>query len=126
MARKKHIDVVRDDAPDPGLGERTVMPAEHGSEKAWQAALRPRDFDEYIGQRDVPLAGCRLPVQPGTSQKALGALLFGRDVYRTVTGPVRDLEQRSFRLLEMLTERRGEQTLPGDNSARRGCRVARM
>src|SRR5512142_192568 len=49
MARKKHIDLVRD-------GEdtaREVAPAEQTSERAWHAALRPRTFDEYIGQRDL-------------------------------------------------------------------------
>ena len=51
MARKKHID-----GPEAAAAEsaaREVAPAERGSEKAWQAALRPRTFDEYIGQRDL-------------------------------------------------------------------------
>jgi Holliday junction DNA helicase RuvB len=30
-----------------------VAPAEKGTEKAWQATLRPRTFDEYIGQREL-------------------------------------------------------------------------
>ena len=47
MARKKHIDVVRDEH------EREIAPAERGGEGAWQAALRPRTFDEYIGQKDL-------------------------------------------------------------------------
>ncbi len=46
MARKKHIDVAEEAA-------REVTPAEQGGERAWQAALRPRSFDEYIGQRDL-------------------------------------------------------------------------
>ena len=50
MSRKKHIDTLRDGEPEPA---REVAPAERGSEKAWQAALRPRTFDEYIGQRDL-------------------------------------------------------------------------
>jgi Holliday junction DNA helicase RuvB len=48
MARKKHIDLVRDEDP-----ERPVAPVEQGGEKAWQAALRPRSFEEYIGQREL-------------------------------------------------------------------------
>lgn len=49
MTRKKHHDV------DPGgdAGAREVAAAERSGEKAWQAALRPRTFDEYIGQRDL-------------------------------------------------------------------------
>jgi Holliday junction DNA helicase RuvB len=45
MTRKKHIE-----AAEP---PREVAPAERGSEKAWQAALRPRTFAEYIGQREL-------------------------------------------------------------------------
>jgi holliday junction DNA helicase RuvB len=48
MARKKHIDLVRDDGDD-----REVAPAEKASERTWQAALRPRSFDDYIGQREL-------------------------------------------------------------------------
>jgi len=52
MARKKHID--GEGAADGARDEvREVAPIERGSEKAWQAALRPRNFDEYIGQRDL-------------------------------------------------------------------------
>ena len=47
MARKKHIDIVREE------DVREVAPVEQNTEKAWQAALRPRTFDEYIGQRDL-------------------------------------------------------------------------
>jgi holliday junction DNA helicase RuvB len=46
MARKKHIDIAQE--PD-----REVAAVEQGGERAWQAALRPRSFDEYIGQRDL-------------------------------------------------------------------------
>jgi len=46
MARKKHID------DDPEL-DREVEPIERGGERAWQAELRPRTFDEYIGQREL-------------------------------------------------------------------------
>ncbi|MDB4957468.1 MAG: Holliday junction helicase RuvB [Myxococcales bacterium] len=56
MARKKHIDVVRDE------DERPIAPAEQGSERAWQAALRPRSFDEYIGQKDL-VENLRISVQ---------------------------------------------------------------
>ena len=56
MARKKHID---GDAP-PGEGEdeaadgdREVQAAERQGERAWQAALRPRQFDDYIGQKEL-------------------------------------------------------------------------
>ncbi len=48
MARNKHTDVVPP-ADDP----REVAVAEKSGEKAWQAALRPRTFDEYIGQREL-------------------------------------------------------------------------
>ncbi len=46
MARKKH----EHDAPE---DVREVAPAAQGTEKAWQAALRPQTFDQYIGQRDL-------------------------------------------------------------------------
>ena len=47
MTRKKHHD------GDAGEVPREVAAAEKSGEKAWQAALRPRTFDEYIGQRDL-------------------------------------------------------------------------
>jgi Holliday junction DNA helicase RuvB len=54
MARKKHVDGIGDGIADGGGGEdREVAPAERGGERAWQAALRPRMFDEYIGQREL-------------------------------------------------------------------------
>lgn len=60
MARKKHIDLVRDDeTPD---AAREIAPAEKGGERAWQAALRPRNFDEYIGQREL-IKNLRVSVQ---------------------------------------------------------------
>jgi len=46
MARKKHIDV----APEPA---REIGATEQGGERVWQAALRPRTFDEYVGQNDL-------------------------------------------------------------------------
>ena len=46
MTRKKHVD-------EPVDAPREVAAAERSGEKAWQAALRPRTFDEYIGQRDL-------------------------------------------------------------------------
>ena len=51
MARKKHIDEAAS-APAPD-GAREVAAAERAGEKAWQAALRPRTFDDYIGQHDL-------------------------------------------------------------------------
>jgi holliday junction DNA helicase RuvB len=48
MARKKH-----EDAPPPAEDAREINPAERSSERIWQAALRPRTFGEYIGQREL-------------------------------------------------------------------------
>jgi Holliday junction DNA helicase RuvB len=56
VTRKKHIDVVRDD------DQREVAPDERSGERAWQAQLRPRTFDEYIGQRDL-IENLRVSVQ---------------------------------------------------------------
>jgi Holliday junction DNA helicase RuvB len=55
MARRKHIDGSGEPPAGPPAAEaaREVAPVEKGGEKAWQAALRPQDFDEYIGQRDL-------------------------------------------------------------------------
>ena len=48
MTRKKHVDTAAT------VEEvREVTPAEQGSERAWQAALRPQTFGEYIGQREL-------------------------------------------------------------------------
>jgi len=49
MGRSKHID---DPAPPSG-DDREVAAAEKKGEKAWQASLRPRVFDEYVGQSDL-------------------------------------------------------------------------
>ncbi|MBS1118339.1 MAG: Holliday junction helicase RuvB, partial [Deltaproteobacteria bacterium] len=49
MARDKHTDP----PPPPPDEVREVAAAERSGEKAWQATLRPRTFDEYIGQRDL-------------------------------------------------------------------------
>ena len=49
MTRKKHIDGTGEPPEDP----REVAPAAKGTEKAWQAALRPATFDDYIGQREL-------------------------------------------------------------------------
>jgi Holliday junction DNA helicase RuvB len=48
VARKKHTD-------EPPIAEptRDVAPAEKTGEKAYQAALRPRTFDDYIGQHEL-------------------------------------------------------------------------
>lgn len=54
MARKKHIDGGA--GPDPAATPaeaREITPAERTTEKAWQAALRPQSFDDYIGQPDL-------------------------------------------------------------------------
>jgi Holliday junction DNA helicase RuvB len=51
MARKKHIDDAAPEASGPSASE--VAPIEKQGERAWQAALRPRTFDEYIGQKDL-------------------------------------------------------------------------
>jgi len=56
MTRKKHHDGdAGGDGGGGGAGDdpREVAAAERSGEKAWQAALRPRTFDEYIGQRDL-------------------------------------------------------------------------
>jgi Holliday junction DNA helicase RuvB len=57
MARKKHIDPPGggggDDEGDEGDGPREIGAVERSNERAWQAALRPRNFDEYIGQREL-------------------------------------------------------------------------
>ncbi len=47
MTRKKHIEIVKDEAAS------ELAPAERAGERAWQAALRPRTFDEYIGQKEL-------------------------------------------------------------------------
>ncbi|MBA3394960.1 MAG: Holliday junction branch migration DNA helicase RuvB [Deltaproteobacteria bacterium] len=51
MSRKRHIDppAASIDPED----SREVAPAERSGEQAWQAALRPQSFDQYIGQRDL-------------------------------------------------------------------------
>jgi Holliday junction DNA helicase RuvB len=46
VARKKHID-------EPAAADNPVTPEEVSGEKAWQAALRPRSFDDYIGQNEL-------------------------------------------------------------------------
>ncbi|HEU0031201.1 MAG TPA: Holliday junction branch migration DNA helicase RuvB [Kofleriaceae bacterium] len=61
MARKKHIDGA-DAIEVTDRDAREVAPAERSGEKAWQAALRPRSFDEYIGQRDM-IANLRVSVR---------------------------------------------------------------
>src|SRR5215470_8775574 len=50
VPRKKHIDQTAEPAPE---DTRELTAAERGGEKVWQAALRPRTFDDYIGQRDL-------------------------------------------------------------------------
>jgi Holliday junction DNA helicase RuvB len=52
VARKKHDDT---DAPGEAAAgaERDVVADEKQGERAWQASLRPKTFDDYIGQRDL-------------------------------------------------------------------------
>ena len=50
MARKVHVDGPE---PAPAADERPIAPVEQASERAWQAQLRPRTFDDYIGQREL-------------------------------------------------------------------------
>jgi holliday junction DNA helicase RuvB len=47
MARKKH----QDPPAEEPLSD--VSPAEGGTEREYQASLRPQRFDEYVGQRDL-------------------------------------------------------------------------
>ena len=54
MARKKHEDEGgAAAAPAAADAERDVVPSEKQGEKAWQAALRPRSFADYIGQKEL-------------------------------------------------------------------------
>jgi holliday junction DNA helicase RuvB len=46
VTRHKHTE-------EAAAAEREITAAERVGEKAWQAALRPRTFGEYIGQRDL-------------------------------------------------------------------------
>lgn len=50
MARKKHEDIA---APLPENRAAEVTPAEAVGERTWQAALRPRSFGEYVGQKEL-------------------------------------------------------------------------
>jgi len=45
VTRKKHVEAEE--------AEREITAAERSGERAWQAALRPRTFGEYIGQREL-------------------------------------------------------------------------
>ncbi len=70
MTRKKHVDT-----PSPS-DEREVAPAERGTEKAWQATLRPKSFSEYIGQAEL-IENLRVSVQAAkTNGWALDHFLF--------------------------------------------------
>jgi Holliday junction DNA helicase RuvB len=56
MARSRHRD--ESTSPPPAVPERdgdpvVLRPQEKVEEKEFQAALRPRNFDEYVGQREV-------------------------------------------------------------------------
>lgn len=72
MARKKHNDAV---ATDESV-QREVEPVERATERAWQAALRPRNFDEYVGQKDL-IENLRISVHAARQGKwALDHFLF--------------------------------------------------
>ena len=74
MARKKHVDGPAGAGSAPaGGGAGAPMPpaesapevrevAERTGERAWQAALRPRSFEEYIGQKEL-IDNLRVSVQ---------------------------------------------------------------
>ncbi|HEY4240124.1 MAG TPA: Holliday junction branch migration DNA helicase RuvB [Kofleriaceae bacterium] len=51
MTRKKHEEAAAA-APEPERASE-IAAAERRGEQAWQAALRPKTFDDYIGQRDL-------------------------------------------------------------------------
>ena len=57
MARKKHDDGAVPPAAPPAASAPTAPEVrevgEKAGERAWQASLRPRNFDEYIGQQDL-------------------------------------------------------------------------
>ena len=61
MARKKHEDgpplaaatPLQPAAGSTGLAQREIGANETASERAYQTALRPQNFDDYIGQRDL-------------------------------------------------------------------------
>jgi len=70
MARKKHTD---EPPPDE---TREVSPESFAGESEYQAALRPRNFAEYIGQRDV-VENLRVSVQAAKQKgRALDHFLF--------------------------------------------------
>ncbi len=72
MARKKHNDAV---AADESV-QREVEPVERATERAWQAALRPRNFNEYVGQKDL-IENLRISVHAARQGKwALDHFLF--------------------------------------------------
>ena len=54
MARKTHIDSETVTAvATPTAAVRNAAVDEPSGERAWEASLRPKNFDEYIGQRDL-------------------------------------------------------------------------
>ena len=74
MARKKHIDEA---AGEPAPAARELANAgERANEKAWQATLRPRTFDDYIGQREM-IANLKVSVRAAKQRGwALDHFLF--------------------------------------------------
>lgn len=72
MVRKKHDDGL---PADDTVG-REIEPAERATERAWQAALRPRTFDDYVGQSDL-IENLRISVHAAKQGKwALDHFLF--------------------------------------------------
>ncbi len=66
MARKKHVD---EPAAAPAAShDSEVVAVEKPGERAWQASLRPRSFDEYIGQRDM-IENLKISVRAATQGK---------------------------------------------------------
>ncbi|MGE3766855.1 MAG: Holliday junction branch migration DNA helicase RuvB, partial [Kofleriaceae bacterium] len=53
MVRKKHEDGAGAGAGAGADDDPVVRPSERANERTWQAALRPKNFDEYIGQREM-------------------------------------------------------------------------
>ncbi len=56
MSRKKHQEppaAAVADSSAPSGRNQDIAPTERHGERAWQAALRPRTFEDYIGQRDL-------------------------------------------------------------------------
>src|SRR5689334_6211582 len=53
MARKRHDDGPATDEPRPQARASELQPAEVAADVELDAALRPRTFDEYVGQKKL-------------------------------------------------------------------------